>query len=98
MCIRDSDTTAPEIEISQNELFIARGSFFNLEQYVTVEDLSGTCTIEYSGDFDPDKDGVYNISVYASDALSLIHILEKLFADNREEFLRFYESEKGKRA
>lgn len=62
------DTTAPEIEISQNELFIARGSLFNLEQYVTVEDLSGTCTIEYSGDFDPDKDGVYNISVYASDA------------------------------
>ncbi|WP_320937936.1 hypothetical protein [Enterocloster lavalensis] len=32
------------------------------------------------------------------DPFQLSYELEKLFADNREEFLRFYESEKGKRA
>ena len=32
------------------------------------------------------------------DPFQLSYELEKLFADNREEFLRFYESEKGKRS
>ncbi|MBT9777507.1 zinc-ribbon domain-containing protein [Clostridium sp. MCC353] len=61
------DTTAPIIDISKNELFIAKGSSFDLEQYATAQDAGGSCTISYSGDFDPDRAGIYNISVFASD-------------------------------
>lgn len=71
------DTVAPVIKLLDDEVYLAKGSRFEIEQYVSVEDLSET-TSEYTGVFDPDKEGNYIIEVFAKDSSGNVSNKEKL--------------------
>lgn len=61
------DTIAPTIEIPENEIYIAKGTEFVIENYVKAQDKSNNCIISYSGEMDTNKEGKYSIKAYAKD-------------------------------
>lgn len=61
------DTVAPVITVSETELFLAKGSSIDLDSLVAVEDKSGNCTLDFSGELDFEKEGTYVVDVFASD-------------------------------
>ncbi len=62
------DTVAPTVKIQEETVYIPKNEEFNLEEYVTAEDLSGSCTVDYTGDLNTEVEGTYSISVFATDS------------------------------
>lgn len=61
------DTIAPELTVKQNEIYIAKGHDFNIDDYASSTDTSQTDTIKYDENFDVNTVGNYELNLYAED-------------------------------
>ena len=61
------DTVAPTINLHKDEIYIKQGETFDINTYASATDKSKNTEINYDGNLDLNKEGVYNISVYATD-------------------------------
>lgn len=60
------DTVAPKLTVTKKETYFAKGAEFDINKFASGED-KGKVEITYSGDFDINKEGEYNISIIATD-------------------------------
>lgn len=61
-----ADTVAPSINVSKKKIYIAKGSKFDISKFASAKDESET-SFSYDGDLDTNKEGTYDISIYATD-------------------------------
>ncbi len=61
------DTQPPTLTVIENDIYIASGTDFDINNYATSSDKSNNCQIKYDGEIDVSKEGIYNIDVYAVD-------------------------------
>lgn len=80
------DTTAPQISLMADEVYIAKGNSFILEEYVEVEEKSDNFSIKSIGDYALDVADTYTIDVYAEDASGNISEKKRftLIVENRD--------------
>ena len=91
--IKVRDTVAPKLVLKEKELYLAKGSDFDINDYATGDDKSDV-KISYTGDFDINKAGDYNLSVVAVDDSNniskeqslIINVSDRSKADFRNAF------------
>lgn len=61
------DTQAPSVNVNTNDIYIALGTEFDINNYITLSDKSNTEKIEMDGIVDINTAGTYNLEIYAVD-------------------------------
>ncbi len=61
------DTQAPSLNVPSKEIYVPLGTEFNINDYATSSDKSGTEKIEMSGKVDLGVEGTYDLEIYAVD-------------------------------
>lgn len=103
------DTTAPILTLNTPEVFLNLGDKFNVDDYATSTDASGTQQIKIDGDTNFDSEGEFLLDVYSEDASgntsevkNIIVKIEKRNCDIRnaqfgdsKDVVERYEEEKG---
>lgn len=61
------DTTKPTINVNDKKIYIKKHDDFSIENYVEAKDNSSDVEIRVDGKVDPEKEGTYDVKVYAVD-------------------------------
>lgn len=61
------DTQAPSLNVPSKKIYVPLGTEFNINDYVTSSDKSGTEKIEMRGEVDLGVEGTYDLEIYAVD-------------------------------
>ena len=61
------DTQPPVLTVDENDIYIALGTEFDINNYATSSDNSNSSQIKYDDNIDTETEGVYNIEIYAVD-------------------------------